>query len=221
MYKFIRRISNSFFPRPDRPWSEDATSTSPQIGHKRRHSSTEPDGLDSLRSLKKKREESMVPSDSTSLRDDSPSRPGKETEEVKDVTEGVREVDLKDRPSLPVSAPLDASVVPLPDSPVLQATRQAQETSVEQDPSPESREHEDTPNPRAEVDLEEVEGGSLEEADERVQPVEEIQLDEEEIPGLSLASVNRSVTLTKAINRSEDNSEEIAATREEASSGPH
>ncbi|KAH9947796.1 hypothetical protein B0H21DRAFT_661150, partial [Amylocystis lapponica] len=115
MYKLIRRISSSFFPRPDRPWSEDATSSAPQIGRKRRLSTTEPD--EPSPSVKKHRAESPEGSDDASQRDASPSRPGKETEGVKQVTKGVREVELEEGNRRDAPADADAAAVPLPDSP--------------------------------------------------------------------------------------------------------
>ncbi|KAH9834959.1 uncharacterized protein C8Q71DRAFT_908782 [Rhodofomes roseus] len=128
MYKLIRRISSSFFPRPDRPWSEDATSSAPQIGRKRRLSSTEPD-LEP--SAKKQRSESADVSDSAqTTREDTPVRTGKETEEpeVKAVTKGVKEVELEDKPAASAKT---AAAVPLPDSPILQPTQEADEVKPE------------------------------------------------------------------------------------------
>ncbi|TFY54842.1 hypothetical protein EVJ58_g8621 [Rhodofomes roseus] len=104
MYKLIRRISSSFFPRPDRPWSEDATSSAPQIGRKRRLSSTEPD-LEP--SAKKQRSESADVSDSAqTTREDTP--------------RAHREGDGGAR-----------AAVPLPDSPILQPTQEADEVKPE------------------------------------------------------------------------------------------
>ncbi|EIW53369.1 acid protease [Trametes versicolor FP-101664 SS1] len=130
-FMIIRRISSSFFPRPDRPWSEDATSTAPQIGRKRRLSTDEQEERETTPSAKKQRAE--LEEQAESKRDQSPSQPGKETEEVKEVTEGVREVELEDGKVASTSHAVDgeapaegsteeAAAVPLPDSPELKAT---------------------------------------------------------------------------------------------------
>ncbi|KAI9056356.1 hypothetical protein FKP32DRAFT_1682316 [Trametes sanguinea] len=133
MYKIIRRISSSFFPRPDRPWSEDATSTAPQIGRKRRLSTNEDEERETTPSAKKHRAGSE--SAPESAREQSPSQPGKETAEVKEVTEGVREVELEDgktpAPASVCDVPAEkagveeAAAVPLPDSPELKPTEGA------------------------------------------------------------------------------------------------
>ncbi|KAH9921788.1 uncharacterized protein B0H18DRAFT_1121246 [Fomitopsis serialis] len=133
MYKLIRRISSSFFPRPDRPWSEDATSSAPQIGRKRRLSSTEPD---SEPSAKKQRSESV--DDSQATREETPVRTGREAEEpeVKAVTKGVKEVELEDKPAASAAT---AAAVPLPDSPTLQPTQEAEEVKSESTESTEEK----------------------------------------------------------------------------------
>ncbi|KAI0634242.1 acid protease [Trametes polyzona] len=134
----IRRISSSFFPRPDRPWSEDATSTAPQIGRKRRLSTDECEERETTPSAKKQRAESELQPEGE--RESSPAQPGKETEEVKEVTEGVREVELEDGKTASASqaseteTPTEALVqeaaaVPLPDSPELKATEDTKEVS--------------------------------------------------------------------------------------------
>ncbi|OCH94592.1 hypothetical protein OBBRIDRAFT_710117, partial [Obba rivulosa] len=119
MYKLIRRISNSFFPRPDRPWNEDATSNAPQIGRKRRLSADEHDD-DVPSSAKKHRRESVEAADEPALREEPSVRAGKDTEGVKEVTKGVREVELDERDTPSTSVPPEATAVPLPDSPTLQ-----------------------------------------------------------------------------------------------------
>ncbi|KZT64330.1 hypothetical protein DAEQUDRAFT_653782, partial [Daedalea quercina L-15889] len=142
MYKLIRRISSSFFPRPDRPWSEDATSTAPQIGRKRRLSSTEPEPEPSA---KKQRSESAdIPGSAQATREETPARTGKEAEEpeVKAVTKGVKEVELVDEPAASTEF---AAAVPLPDSPTLQPTQEAEEVKPEADEvKSESKEEEPT-----------------------------------------------------------------------------
>ncbi|KAL0946139.1 hypothetical protein HGRIS_012404 [Hohenbuehelia grisea] len=116
MFGLFRRISGSIIPRPDRPWQEDATSNAPQIGRKRRLSSTERDleDLEDERVAKKNR--GLNPA---SVSDDAdqeharatsstPLPQGKEdTEGVKEVTQGVEEVDLGDKATVaPESVPL-------------------------------------------------------------------------------------------------------------------
>ncbi|KAJ3539867.1 hypothetical protein NM688_g6303 [Phlebia brevispora] len=122
MYKFIRRISNSFFSRPDRPWNEDATSNAPQIGQKRRHSSPEADDVPTPSSSKRQKtdfvdeegavEKNVLPQ-SQSLHE------GTNGEGVKEVTKGVRDVELTERKDINGVAVNGAAAVPLPDSPVI------------------------------------------------------------------------------------------------------
>jgi hypothetical protein len=111
MFKFIRRVSTSFLPRPDRPWRDDATSNAPTIGRKRRFSFVEDDDDDSAStSVKKLRGNSTQAEGSTPL---IPAVSDKEGEDVKSVTQGVKDVELDEK--------LDSSSgpeeVPLPDSP--------------------------------------------------------------------------------------------------------
>ncbi|KAG1765637.1 hypothetical protein EDD22DRAFT_880119 [Suillus occidentalis] len=113
MFKFIRRVSTSFLPRPDRPWRDDATSNAPTIGRKRRFSFVEDDDDDSASmSVKKLR------GDSTQAEGSAPSIPAvsdkKEGEDVKSVTQGVKDVDLDEKKLDSSSGPEE---VPLPDSP--------------------------------------------------------------------------------------------------------
>ncbi|KAF9806753.1 hypothetical protein IEO21_08562 [Rhodonia placenta] len=133
MYKIIRRISSSFFPRPDRPWSEDATSNAPQIGRKRRLSSTEPDPDGEPSVAKKPRGDSADASEDASQREESPARAqGQETAEVKNVTKGVRDVELEESKA-EVSEPVadaDAAAIPLPESPTLQPAPEAETEAV-------------------------------------------------------------------------------------------
>ncbi|KAI0827405.1 hypothetical protein BC628DRAFT_1338379 [Trametes gibbosa] len=137
MYKIIRRISSSFFPRPDRPWSEDATSTAPQIGRKRRLSTDEHEERETTPSMKKQRADPELELEGQGSQ--SPTQPTKETEEVKEVTRGVGEVELEDSKSASISqtaaeasikaAVEDAAAVPLPDSPELKPVEE--ETAVD------------------------------------------------------------------------------------------
>ncbi|KAF7799671.1 hypothetical protein EIP86_010911 [Pleurotus ostreatoroseus] len=151
MYKLIRRISSSFFSRPDRPWNEDATSTAPQIGQKRRHSSEDddedvptPSGSGSKRhkaSLPKRHED--VKADLESQNHSSQTPEAKEGEGVKEVTQGVQEVELEDKSDAAEDA-AGAAAVPLPDSPVIKAQPDAaspdttpEETAKDSEGSPE------------------------------------------------------------------------------------
>ncbi|KAF8556574.1 hypothetical protein OG21DRAFT_1391329, partial [Imleria badia] len=145
MFQFLRRVSGSFLPRPDRPWSDDATSHAPTIGRKRRHSVTEQDGDGSSFSSAKRTKNDPVKPDTEcnssggeSPKTDAP--PPVEGQDVKEVTKGVKEVDLEDAHNLE-----DASIrpegVPLPDSP-----------SGSPEPEPESRE----PEPAASDEIEET-----------------------------------------------------------------
>jgi len=130
MYKLIRRISSSFFPRPDRPWGEDATSTAPQIGRKRRYSSTEPDDDESTSALKRHRLDTIDPEQDAS-------RP-EEGEGVKEVTKGVQGVEIEaggktteTTSDIPAVA---AAAIPLPDSPVLEAQQESTEPVINDSP---------------------------------------------------------------------------------------
>jgi len=100
MFNLLRRISGSVIPRPDRPWKDDATSSTPQIGRKRRLSSTErePEQHSSVKKSKA-RSWGVVESDGTpSGHEDTEESPvqQKETKGVKEVTKGVKEVMLED-----------------------------------------------------------------------------------------------------------------------------
>ncbi|KAI1786884.1 acid protease [Ganoderma leucocontextum] len=240
MYKLIRRISSGFFPRPDRPWSEDgacfpssldrarhgltlaficlrylpfstsfrnlldgywiwiytytATSTAPQIGRKRRLSTPEPDDeheREHTPASKKLRAESEA--DATP----GPATPVPETEEVKEVTKGVEEVELEEKPSAAeevkekdveeASAEAkEAAAIPLPDSPQLKATE-----GEDADADGEADSDVDT---EAEVDAKSEEvistnedaaapAGKVEEP-----PAPTVAVADDEVPGLTLAS---------------------------------
>ncbi|KAK7683846.1 hypothetical protein QCA50_013224 [Cerrena zonata] len=119
MYKIIRRISSSFLPRSDRPWDEDATSTAPVIGRKRRNDSVESDEPAPKRNRTEDLEEGLS---SASQKEESVS---KDTEGVKEVTKGVEEVEIEDKKVVPAEA--SAAAVPLPDSPELQAQKETNE----------------------------------------------------------------------------------------------
>lgn len=125
MFNLVRRISRSFIPRPDRPWEEDPTSNAPQIGRKRRLSTTElGDGPSDEERLTKRGRGALPPvavettTENTSqndTREASPVSPphGATTdqEDVKEVTEGVKEVELEDKKEVePESVPLPVEV---------------------------------------------------------------------------------------------------------------
>ncbi|KAH9474820.1 hypothetical protein JR316_0013286 [Psilocybe cubensis] len=118
MFNLIRRISYGVIPRPDRPWEEDPTSNAPQTGRKRRLSSTERHSRDDAdQANKKARGESATPS-VADAEGSLIAAPQVDTQEVKDVTQGVKEVDLDGKASAP-SAEEAASApenVPLPDA---------------------------------------------------------------------------------------------------------
>ena len=114
MFKLLRRISVGVIPRPDRPWDEDrksclltisfaflslaflvdsATSNAPRTSRKRRLSSAERDDTDEGNVGKKVREDTASPS---VVDVDARFLPGADTKEVKEVTQGVKEVELED-----------------------------------------------------------------------------------------------------------------------------
>ncbi|KAJ3777771.1 hypothetical protein FB446DRAFT_633387 [Lentinula raphanica] len=107
MFGLIRRISNSVFPRPDRPWDDDATSNAPKIGRKRRLSSTERDldeDQDEMTRSKKHRGDtpktpSELPTGEASTSDSVENLSQHDAEDVQEVTQGVKEVELEDTQS--------------------------------------------------------------------------------------------------------------------------
>jgi len=85
MFKFIRRISTSVLPRPDRPWTDDATSNAPTIGRKRRYSVTErEDDAESVSRSKKARGDSMAVDENSPNGETSTPLSGEESAEEKD-----------------------------------------------------------------------------------------------------------------------------------------
>ncbi|KAI0372502.1 hypothetical protein BV20DRAFT_1062182 [Pilatotrama ljubarskyi] len=189
MYKLIRRISSSFFPRPDRPWSEDATSTAPQIGRKRRLSTDEHEERETTPSAKKHRADSEVAPERE--REPSPVRPGKETEEVKEVTKGVRDVELEEGKAAS-SKPAEeesqtqtsaevAATVPLPESPELKPTEDAKVVEAEATTEETSKADNSAPLEEAAASLE-GEKPAVEES--TTAPSTE----EDDVPGLTLPS---------------------------------
>ena len=116
MFKLLRRISSSIYPRPDRPWSDDgasflnivflrnliqfiitATSNAPTIGRKRRLSDEDGDG-DDVRDAgsSRKRRVPLEREDTSELGElrvkGTEIDPG-----VKEVTRGVKDVELEDK----------------------------------------------------------------------------------------------------------------------------
>ncbi|PIL29043.1 hypothetical protein GSI_09091 [Ganoderma sinense ZZ0214-1] len=194
MYKLIRRISSGIFPRPDRPWSEDATSTAPQIGRKRRLSTPEPDGeheREHTPASKKFRAESEA--DATPAPATPVPATETETEEVKEVTEGVKEVELEEKPSAPEgmkekdeeeasSETQEAAAVPLPDSPQLKAT--------ETEDADADGEADTDADAQGEVDAKATaEVPSATESKEKAEkPLAPTVVTDDEVPGLTLAS---------------------------------
>ncbi|KAI0356907.1 hypothetical protein OH77DRAFT_179171 [Trametes cingulata] len=195
MYKLIRRISSSFFPRPDRPWSEDATSTAPQIGRKRRLSTDEHEERETTPSAKKQRAESEVAPEEE--REPSPARPGKETEEVKEVTKGVREVELEDgkaSASKPVEGESqtetgaeEAAAVPLPESPELKPTEDTKEVETEAPTKEESKPEGSVTSEEATASTDVPEKSTAEES----APVPAV---EDDVPGLTLPTQSEEKT---------------------------
>ncbi|KAG1737516.1 uncharacterized protein EDB91DRAFT_1249641 [Suillus paluster] len=115
MFQFIRRVSTSFLPRPDRPWRDDATSNAPTIGRKRRFSFVEDDDDDSTSTgIKKLRGDSVQAEGSAPPIAAVPDQ--KEGEDVKSVTQGVEDVELEDKNKKVDTSP-GPEEIPLPDSP--------------------------------------------------------------------------------------------------------
>ncbi|TFK31368.1 hypothetical protein BDQ12DRAFT_619015 [Crucibulum laeve] len=114
MFSLIRRISHSVIPRPDKPWEDDPTSNAPAKRRKRRLSSTERDvdAEDEQSRKKKHRGESAAASDA----EEPPATPLllPETKDVKEVREGVEEVDLSDKKAEDEAVAVPASI-PLPE----------------------------------------------------------------------------------------------------------
>ena len=173
---------------PTRLRSDDAaTSTAPQIGRKRRLS-TQDDEREST-PAKKARADSEAPTDEQEQeRGSSPAAPT-DTEEVKEVTKGVNDVELEEKPAPEASATEEkesaaaeidakegetdekqAAAVPLPDSPQLKAA-EGEDADAEAD---------------ADADAEgEVDGDA-----KPVAPQEEsaAPVADEEVPGLTLTN---------------------------------
>lgn len=100
-----------------------ATSHAPTIGRKRRYSATERDIGDSASSTTKRKKDDLVKPDTEC---DSPSEgesiegdaiPPVEGHDVKEVTKGVKKVDLEDKDKVEDPSSVQPEGVPLPDSP--------------------------------------------------------------------------------------------------------
>jgi len=150
MFKLLRRISSSVFPRNDRPWADDATSTAPTIGMKRRLSSVDMDLDAPVGSLSKKsrigkdadvsEDEGVDPS--PDLSSPLPPRSSPPPEDVKEVTTGVKEIELGQEPSVPLS---DSSETAEPVVSVAGTSAEADKevkTDADEGPIPEQRSEE-------------------------------------------------------------------------------
>jgi hypothetical protein len=94
MFKLLRRISSSIYPRPDRPWSDDATSNAPTIGRKRRLSDEDDDVQDAGSSRKRR---APLEREGTSELGELRVKGTEPDPGVKEVTRGVKEVELEDK----------------------------------------------------------------------------------------------------------------------------
>jgi hypothetical protein len=119
MFSLIRRISYGVIPRPDRPWEDDPTSNAPQRRRKRRLSSTERDveADEDQANKKKARGESASPSVADAEGTFLTPAPQVDTQEVKEVTQGVQEVDLDGKDVFEGTPAEEAAPesIPLPD----------------------------------------------------------------------------------------------------------
>ncbi|KAJ7164942.1 hypothetical protein C8R46DRAFT_1097672 [Mycena filopes] len=109
MFSLIRRFSGSVIPRPDRPWADDPTSNAPRVGHKRRMADEDRDEDDEEQARQKKvrgATDEALP-DATRESSSTPLPQAPETAGVKEVTQGVKEVELETKPqAVPESVPL-------------------------------------------------------------------------------------------------------------------
>ncbi|KAG1776494.1 hypothetical protein EV702DRAFT_971282 [Suillus placidus] len=154
MFKFIRRVSSSFLPRPDRPWRDDATSNAPTIGRKRRFSFVDDDDDDSASTSVKK-----IRGDSTQAEGSTLPIPAvsdkKEGEDVKSVTQGVKDVELDEKK---LDSSFGPEEVPLPDSPG--RTPQLDTPSIEAAASTASEEEADKKDAQDDSDADSVASSS-------------------------------------------------------------
>ncbi|KAF9011855.1 hypothetical protein BDQ17DRAFT_1222728, partial [Cyathus striatus] len=110
MFNLVRRISHSFIPRPDRPWEDDPTSNAPAKRKKRRLSSTERHQADEDEQIRKK-----VRGDTATPDAEEPSIAATETQAVKEVTQGVEDVELNDNVEKNHEELTAPESIPLPD----------------------------------------------------------------------------------------------------------
>ncbi|KAI0031523.1 hypothetical protein K488DRAFT_14937, partial [Vararia minispora EC-137] len=99
MFKLFRRLSSSVYQRPDRPWSEDATSNAPTIGRKRRiDDDDDGDDLDTEGSTTRKRRGPLqrAGTEASDFGEILP-KPKETDPAVKEVTQGVREVEIEEK----------------------------------------------------------------------------------------------------------------------------
>ncbi|KAJ7248554.1 hypothetical protein B0H12DRAFT_1123266 [Mycena haematopus] len=110
MFSLIRRFSGSVIPRPDRPWADDPTSNAPRVGAKRRMADEDRDEDDEEQARLKKVRGSTNEAQADARENSSTPLPQpNETVGVQEVTEGVKEVELDEKPqALPESVPLPA-----------------------------------------------------------------------------------------------------------------
>ncbi|KAF8208268.1 hypothetical protein K438DRAFT_1813708 [Mycena galopus ATCC 62051] len=112
MFSLIRRFSGSVIPRPDRPWADDPTSNAPRVGAKRRMADEDRDEDDDEQArLKKVRSAANEAQLDTRESSSTPLPPPTESAGVKEVTKGVKEVELDEKPhaaALPETVPLPA-----------------------------------------------------------------------------------------------------------------
>jgi len=99
MFKVLRRISSSIYPRPDRPWSDDATSNAPSIGRKRKMNDEDADEQEMGSSRKRRGQLERQDTSSSELGElGAKEVKGSEVDPgVKQVTRGVKEVELEDK----------------------------------------------------------------------------------------------------------------------------
>lgn len=174
-----------------------ATSTAPQIGRKRRLSTSEPDEREST-PAKRHRAESEATQDGQ--REESPAgaQQAKETEEVKEVTKGVREVELDDEgkpkeieipaeeaqtqttETTTAADAEEAAAVPLPDSPKA-AEEGKEDVDAEGEEDVEAKEGEDAADATDATVVDDVSSSGKESPSVAT-------VTDEEVPGLTLDS---------------------------------
>ncbi|KAK7019867.1 hypothetical protein R3P38DRAFT_2970618 [Favolaschia claudopus] len=139
MFGLIRRFSGSIVPRPDRTWNEDATSNAPRVGSKRRMADEDRDeDEDEQARLKKVRGATTEAQADAPETSSAPPPKAAETADVKEVTKGVKQVDLEEKPlALPES-------IPLPEEKAGELDADASSTASTPPPTGETTEKQDT-----------------------------------------------------------------------------